>query len=370
MNSPTDNQKAPPTYEGIRTTNLKTGPSKTGILLVNLGTPLSTDLPDIKNYLREFLSDPFVIDLPTPLRWILVNGIILKVRPRKTQHAYKSIWTEEGSPLLVLSRRFEAAFSAVARAAKFEGPIELAMRYSSPSLKEGLQKLKKGGATEVIAVPLYPQYALSSTETVVQKLKELAPEFELPLTFVPAFYKDPEFIRALVESVHASGALKRCDHLVMSFHGLPERHVKKTDGCGGRHCLSKPDCCEVIDSKNENCYRAQSVQTARLLAQELGLKSDQWSLGFQSRLTRKWIQPFTDKIIEELPSRGIRKVAVICPSFVTDCLETLEEIGMRAKEDFVSRGGEHLELIPCLNDQKSWAEACWSLTQRALKKAF
>lgn len=345
-------------------TNSLSEKPNTGILLVNLGTPKSTELADIKAYLSEFLNDPYVIDLPAPLRWFLVNVIILNVRSPKTRHAYQAVWTDAGSPLLVISRRFEARFREYAKSAGFTGPIEMGMRYAQPSLSAAVARLRAQGAKRIVTLPLYPQYALSSTETVLAKLKAIFKDLKLKesdLSSVPAFYDDADFIKCLAQSVRDSGAMERADHLMMSFHGLPERHVKKTDGENGKYCLSSTSCCDRITDKNKNCYRAQSFQTARLLARELGLRSDQWSISFQSRLTRKWIQPFTDKTLEAFPGRGIKKVAVICPSFVTDCLETLEEIGIRAKEDFVAAGGEHLELIPCLNDRADWVQAAWGL---------
>jgi ferrochelatase len=343
--------------------------STIGLLLINLGTPKSTQLKDIKSYLKEFLNDPYVIDIPTPLRWLLVNGIILNTRPPKTQHAYQSIWTERGSPLLTLSQDFKSAFAKLAQENGFHGPIELGMRYAEPSLKVAIENLRNKGATQILAFPLYPQYALSSTETAKSKVHDVLVELgaaTLPVKWVSPFFNDPDYIHALTESVHMSGALSRTDHLLMSFHGLPERHVKKTDGAGGNYCLSKSTCCDSISDLNRNCYRAQSYQTARSLAQALALKESQWSVGFQSRLTRRWIQPFTDHRLKELPSQGIKRLAVICPSFTVDCLETLEEIGMRAKEEFRSAGGTHLELIPCVNAQPAWVKSAYKIAVQSL----
>lgn len=348
-------------------TNFQANDPTLGILLINLGTPKSTELQDIKSYLKEFLNDPYVIDIPAPLRWLLVNGIILNVRPRKTQHAYKSIWTEQGSPLMVISKKFHSAFNQYARQQGFEGPIELAMRYSEPNLKSAIRRLVSQGTKKIVALPLYPQYALSSTETAIAKTNDIFKELNIgniPVHWVPAFYNEDAYIQSLAQTVRDSGALDRTDFLLMSFHGLPERHVKKTDGANGKYCLSNPDCCKVISDLNQNCYRAQSYQTAKRLAQELGLPDTKWRVGFQSRLTRRWIQPFTDQIITDLPKSGIKRVAVTCPSFTVDCLETLEEIGLRAKEDFIQAGGQHLELIPCLNDHPSWIKGAWSLVSR------
>lgn len=323
--------------------------SKVGYLLLNLGTPKSLDLRDIKAYLNEFLNDPYVIDIPWLFRKILVNGLILNTRPPKTREAYSKIWTSRGSPLLYIS---QAQRELVA--AKISAPVELAMRYSEPSIQTALSNLKLQGVSRVVALPLYPQYALSSTETGIKKCLEVASTIGLEITFVEPFYSHPGFIKSYASAIreHMDGA----DALLLSFHGLPERHVKKTDGAGGKYCLSTLNCSDQITDLNRNCYRAQCYYTAKAIARELGLSSEKLLVGFQSRLTRKWIQPFTDEILKDLPSRGIKRLVVACPSFVTDCLETLEEIGLRARTDFKSYGGEELTLVPCLNTREDWIE--------------
>lgn len=329
-------------------------PNKIGYLLLNLGTPKSLELRDIKSYLNEFLNDPYVIDLPWLLRKLLVNGIILNTRPPKTREAFSKIWTSRGSPLLYISQEQRDKI-----ALKTSAPVELAMRYSEPSIRTALTKLKFQGVSKVVVLPLYPQYALSSTETGIQKCLEEAAFVGLEVKFVEPFYSHQGFIKSFASAIQEH--MKGADALLLSFHGLPERHVKKTDGAGGKYCLSTLNCCDQITELNQNCYRAQCFYTARAIAHELDLPTEKLHVSFQSRLTRKWIRPFTDEILKDLPSRGIKRLVVACPSFVTDCLETLEEIGLRARADFKSYGGEELTLVPCLNTREDWIETMLEL---------
>jgi ferrochelatase len=330
--------------------------TKTGILLLNLGTPKSLELSDIKDYLDEFLNDPYVIDLPSPMRRLLVNGVILRTRPTKTQAAYKKIWTDKGSPLLQISLQQRDLL-----AKKLPIPVALGMRYQEPSIAQALNQLKMQGCTEVRCLPLYPQYALSSTETGIQKVKEEADLRKLKVSFVPEFYDHSGFISSHVNAIKEK--LEGADALMLSFHGLPERHVKKTDACGGKYCLSKPDCCARINEFNSKCYRAQSYSTASHIIKELKWVHGKFFISFQSRLTQKWIRPFTDELLKELPSKGVKTLVVTCPSFVTDCLETLEEIGIRAKEDFISYGGTDLRLVPSLNTRTEWINTLVNLLE-------
>ncbi len=331
------------------------------LLLVNLGSPASTEVADVRRYLNQFLMDPYVIDLPWPLRRLLVSLILIK-RPAASAHAYASIWWEDGSPLVVLSKRLQEAM----KAAWTQGPVELAMRYGEPSLQSVLTRLAGQGISQVTLAPLYPQFADSTTTTVIEEAKRVVREHSLPIRFsiLPPFYDQPEYLDALVDS--ARPYLEQgFDHLLLSFHGLPERHLLKLDPSG--HCLKGDDCCRTASPEVlAGCYRAQCLRSAELFAQRMGLESGQWSVSFQSRLGRaKWIEPYTETRLDELAAQGVKKLLVMCPAFVADCIETLEEIGDRGREQFVAAGGESLQLVPCLNDHLSWVAALKVLSERA-----
>lgn len=328
---------------------------KKGILLLNLGTPDSPSVPDVRKYLKEFLMDEYVIDINPLFRFLLVHGIILRTRPAKSSEAYQKIWTDRASPLLYFSQDLtelvQNQFSDVT--------VQLAMRYGNPSIEYALTQLKEKNVTSVLAVPLYPQYALASTESSIQRIKLVAEQIcpDIKFTFYPAFYENPHYIKALASIGTAEVKEFKPDYFLMSFHGVPERHVKKTDPTNS-HCLSSPSCCDKITSANANCYRAQSYATARALAAKLDLPNDKWSVAFQSRLgITPWISPYTDVVLKELAAKGVKRLAVYCPSFVADCLETLEEIKIRAREDFIKFGGEDLMLVPSLNAEPEWIQA-------------
>lgn len=331
------------------------------LLLVNLGSPASTDVADVRRYLNQFLMDPYVIDLPWPVRRLLVS-LILRKRPADSAHAYASIWWPEGSPLVVLSQRLQAQVK------KFwnKGPVELAMRYGEPSIERVLLKLAEQGIEDVLLAPLYPQFADSTTTTVLEQAKRVIREHKLKtkLSWLPPFYDQPDYLEALAQS--ARPYLEQgFDHLLLSFHGLPERHLHKRDR-SGQHCLKGADCCAKAQGEVlEGCYRAQCLRTADGFAQAAGLAPTQWSVGFQSRLGRaKWIEPYTESRLDELAKAGVKRLLVMCPAFVADCIETLEEIGMRGREQFIAAGGEDLVLVPCLNDQEYWAQTLVQLAQR------
>lgn len=334
-----------------------------GVLLVNLGTPDAPEPAAVRRYLREFLSDPRVIDMNPVGRWLLLNLIILPLRPKRSAHAYAKIWSEKGSPLLVHGR---ALAEAVAQAMP-EVHVELAMRYGTPSLASGLTKLREAGCDELVVMPLYPQYASSTTGSTIEALyAEAAAGWNTPfITVVPPFYDDARFLDAFGEVARPVLDELDADHVVMSFHGLPIRHLHKSDD-SGRTCLASDDCCARMGPDNRNCYRAQCFATARGIAKALGLPDDGWTVAFQSRLGRDpWIQPYADATIRRLAQEGHKRVAVMCPAFVADCLETLEEIGIGAAEDFVAAGGEKLELVPSLNAHPRWVEALVGLLQDA-----
>ena len=332
------------------------------LLLVNLGSPASTSVADVRSYLNQFLMDPYVIDLPWPVRRLLVSLILIK-RPEQSAHAYASIWWDEGSPLVVLTRRLQAAM----REHWQHGSVEIAMRYGEPSLPTVLQRLAAQGVRKVTLAPLYPQFADSTVTTVVEQARQVIADQHLPLQMVvlKPFYDQPEYIDALVES--ARPYLEQdYDHLLMSFHGLPERHLKKLDPTG-KHDFQAEDCCR--DSSAQMlavCYRGQCLRTAQAFAKKMGIADGKWSVSFQSRLGRaKWIEPYTEARLDELGKAGVKKLLVMCPAFVADCIETLEEIGDRGREQFTAAGGEELVLVPCLNDHPQWVQALKSMCEKA-----
>jgi ferrochelatase len=344
------------------------GPGRRGLLLVNLGTPDAPRTPEVRRYLREFLSDPRVLDLPALGRWALLNLIILPFRPAKSAEAYRKIWRAEGSPLLHHSRALEAGVRALLGS---DYEVELAMRYGNPSIPSALARLEARGVSELTVFPLYPQYASSSTGSSLEAIyAQVAKGWNtLPLHAVPAFYDHPGFLDAFAEVGRPVVERVKADHVLFSFHGLPERQIQKSDTSGGQHCLKSPDCCDRIVEANRFCYRAQCFATARGLAQRLGLSPEGYTVTFQSRLGRTpWIKPYTDVVLPELAKKGVKRLAVYCPAFVADCLETLEEIGIRAKEQFLAAGGEALELVPSLNATPAWIKTVADLTRAATPK--
>jgi len=324
-----------------------------GVLLVNLGSPESPTAKDVKPYLDEFLMDERVIDVPKLLRNILVRGIILQTRPKKSAKAYAKIWRDEGSPLIVISERFANKVRQ-----HTQMPVALGMRYGKMSIKKALQELKGKGVDEVLLVPLYPHYAMSSYETVVVKaMEEKEKHFpELKITTLPAFYKSPEYIKVLSNSISEGLEDFDYDHILFSYHGIPERHIRKSDPTKF-HCKIDGSCCSINSVAHNSCYRHQVYETTELVKAELGLSEEKVSTSFQSRLAGDpWLKPYTDYEFERFPKEGKKKLAVVTAAFVSDCLETLEEIAMEGKEQFEEAGGEHYKHIPCLNDSDPWVE--------------
>jgi ferrochelatase len=326
-----------------------------GVLLVNLGSPASTSTKDVRKYLDQFLMDERVIDAPYWLRAILVRGIILNTRPKKSAKAYKKIWWDEGSPLIVLSERLHDKVQK-----KTELPVALAMRYGSPSMKDGLQELHDKGVTDVLIVPLYPQHAMATTDTILVLAEELREKFYPQMKFkhIPAFYHKKEYIKVLGDSIKNYLEGKEWDKILFSYHGIPERHVRKSD-ITKSHCKPNDsvnfECCKTASPAHEFCYKHQCYETTRQVVEYLGIRPEQHFVSFQSRLAGDpWLQPYTDKILEKYPSEGIKKLAVVTPAFVSDCLETLEEIAMEGKEEFLKFGGEEFHAIPCINDNDDW----------------
>lgn len=323
-----------------------------GVLLVNLGSPDSTNPKDVKKYLDEFLMDERVIDVPYWLRAFLVRGIILNTRPKKSAAAYKKIWWKEGSPLIVLSERLQEKVQN-----QIDIPVALAMRYGNPSLKSGLQELSDKGVKDVLMIPLYPQFAMATTETIVVLAEQLRNQFfpDMTITNVPAFYNKPEYIKALSNSISDYLVDKDYDHIMFSYHGVPERHIRKSD-ITKSHCKIDGSCCNTPSKAHEFCYRHQCFQTTKNVITELGLNEDQVTTTFQSRLgVDPWLQPYTDRtLVKKAEKEGVKKLAIVTPAFVSDCLETLEEIAMEGKEEFLEAGGEQFHTVPCINDNDEW----------------
>ena len=328
--------------------------SKTGVLLVNLGTPRSYQRSDVYRYLKEFLLDPRVIDIPPLQRNLLVRGIIAPFRSGSSAKLYKEIWTEEGSPLMVISQK---AQHLVQEALGDEYEVELSMRYQSPSIKQGLEALRAKNVREIIIFPMFPQYASATTGSIHQRvMEEVANLLTIPpIRFINSYYDHPQFIEAFVERGKTRSP-ETYDHVIFSYHGLPERQILKADR--NNHCLRSDDCCAGISIKNQFCYRAQCFATTRALAERLDLSENNYTTSFQSRLGKEpWIQPYTNELIANLAAQGVKKVLVFCPAFVTDCLETIHEIGVEYKEEFLKAGGEELQLVESLNDHPLWISA-------------
>lgn len=324
-----------------------------GLLLVNLGSPDSTSPKDVKRYLGEFLMDEKVIDLDYWKRWLLVKGIILNTRPKKSAAAYKKVWTKEGSPLIVISQKLtEKVKSKLGN----NTPVVLGMRYGNPSILSALEELKNKGVSELFIIPLYPQYAMSTTETVEEKVKEdlQTLKWKVDYEFQPPFYNDPKYLKSLEDSILEAVDISEYDQILFSYHGIPERHIFKTDKTG--LCKIDGSCCSIPSEAHKTCYRHQCLKTTEAVVNRLGLEASKAATTFQSRLGRaEWLKPYTAQTLEELPSSNIKKIAVVTPAFVADCLETIEEIGMEGKEEFLHAGGEKYDVIPCLNDRDDFA---------------
>lgn len=322
-----------------------------GVLLVNLGSPDSPNPKDVKKYLGEFLMDERVIDVPKWARTLLVKGIILNTRPKASAKAYKKIWWEEGSPLIVLSERLKEKLQK-----EIDLPIALAMRYGSMSIRNGLQELHDKGVTEAFMIPLYPQFAMATTETILVLADELQKEFfpKMTIESLPPFYNNPEYIKVLSESIKSYLKGRDYEHLLFSYHGIPERHIRKSD-ITKSHCKIDKSCCNTPSEAHVYCYKHQCVEVTRLVGEYLELEPGTFSTSFQSRLGfDPWLRPYTDRTIERLGKEGIKNMAIATPAFVSDCLETLEEIAMEGEEIFHEAGGDNFTTIPCLNDNSEW----------------
>ncbi|HNP48981.1 MAG TPA: ferrochelatase [Bacteroidia bacterium] len=320
---------------------------KTGILLVNLGTPDSPSTSDVRKYLKEFLSDPRVIDINPVGRYALVNFIIAPFRSPKSARLYKKIWNHNGSPLLYYTKRQQELLQ---ERLGNEYQVEFAMRYQSPSLNSVLEKFRKPIFKKIIVIPFFPQYASASTGSVQQKIMEIVSQWQIvpEISFVNSFHNHPDFIQAF-STIGKKYSPEKYDHILFSFHGLPERQMRKADSFN--HCLVNSTCCDHLSEKNAFCYRAQCFDTARLLAESLHLSKDKFSVSFQSRLGKDpWIKPYSDHVIKDLAKKGVKKLLVFAPAFTADCLETIYEIGVEYDELFKEHGGAQLQLVESLND--------------------
>jgi len=328
--------------------------TKKAVLLANLGSPDSTAVSDVRRYLREFLMDGRVIDIPLLPRWLLVNGIIAPFRAPRSARKYKSIWTEEGSPLMVLTQKLVGKVAAETKL-----PVYMCMRYGNPSPQWALNKIREEypGIDEVALFPLYPHYAMSSYETAVEHVKKSWEKgnYSFYLKVIEPYYNHPSYIQSLSDSIRPFTD-EKYDHILFSYHGVPERHILKSDPTGN-HCLKKDDCCHQPSEAHRFCYRHQVFETTRLVAENLGLSPEKYSVSFQSRLGNdKWLGPPTADVLAEFPEKGIKNLLVVTPAFVSDCLETLEEIRIEGKTTFLKAGGETFRHIPCLNLNDDWVK--------------
>jgi protoporphyrin/coproporphyrin ferrochelatase len=332
------------------------------ILLANLGSPDQPDVPSVRRYLNQFLMDPYVIQLPWLLRRLIVSLFVLPSRPKRSAHAYQSIWTAQGSPLVALSMQLLDKLRKASAT-----PIAMAMRYGSPSIESELLKLATHpGISEILLLPLYPHYAESTVLTSIREAERVIAQHQLKIKLIvpKVFYDNPAYIRSLV--VSAEPWLQQdFDHVLFSYHGLPELHITKADPTGS-HCLKTANCCATPSPAHVTCYKHQVLRTTELFVQAAALKPAQYSISFQSRLGgAKWLEPATDTMLRELAAKGVKKLLVLCPAFVTDCLETLEEIEIQGTATFKAAGGESLTLIPCLNAHPDWVHTLNQLLQTA-----
>jgi ferrochelatase len=337
---------------------------RTGLLLINLGTPDSPKPGDVRRYLREFLSDPRVLDIGALSRWLLLNLVILPIRPRRSGEAYEKIWTERGSPLLFHTEDLAAE---VRKRLGDRIEVGIAMRYGAPSIATALARFKKAGIDRIVVFPLYPQYSSAATGSSIEKVfAEAGALWNVPyLQVVPPFYDHDAFIGACASVALPYWTEKAWEKVLFSFHGLPERHCTKSDESGA-HCLKSATCCDRIVAANRNCYRAQCFATARALAERLGVPEGKRIVCFQSRLGRTpWIRPYTDEVVVDLARSGVKRAMIVSPAFVADCLETIEELGMRAADSFRAAGGEILRLVPAVNASPVWADGVVTLAREA-----
>ena len=333
----------------------------TGILLINLGSPKKLTKKSVREYLKVFLSDDYVLDLPKILQQIILRVFILPFRPKKTLEAYELIWTPEGSPLIISTESIANKLSL-----KTGWDVDYAMRYEDPSIENALLNFKNKGIYKIIVISLYPHNALATTITTEMETRivanKLSEDFEL--VFTKPFFDNEIYINAIANTIKPCIEKASFDKIVFSYHGIPKRQAKKTDETGV-HCFSDSNCCEIAGDGSKDCYRSHTRIASDLTARKLGLSDDQWEVAYQSRLGPGWLTPFTDKRLAELPEEGKKNIAVLCPSFISDCLETLEEIDIRGRKTFFDAGGEIMTYIPCLNDSEDTINLLENLVKSA-----
>ena len=333
---------------------------KEGVLLMNIGTPDQPTVESVREYLREFLLDPDVIDIPAPLRHLLVRGIILRTRPKKIAPNYQSIWMEEGSPLRVYTQRMTEALENILS----DTPCEVGMRYGNPSIRSGLERLKEKGVERLLLAPLFPQYAqattISSIKCATKELKDM--NWDPEVLELGHFESDDAYIDPLVSSIE--NHLDENFHLLFSYHGLPLSHVRRSDSTR-KHCQKVDNCCSLTKDANASCYAHHCMMTTLAVTKKLGIEDSDWSISYQSRLGPvKWLRPSTMETVEKLAKKDIGKLIIISPAFLADGLETLEELNIEIREQYAESGGGELEVISCLNDNSDWIEGLSSLVNR------
>ena len=319
-----------------------------GVLLINLGSPKELSKKSVRQYLRVFLSDDNVVDLPKFFQQFILRLFILPFRPKNTLEAYEKIWTKEGSPLIISTESIANKLTE-----KTGWNVEYAMRYEEPSIEKALHKFKENEINKIYVISLYPHNAMATTVTTELETRNVAMNIsnDFELIFTKPFFDNEEYINAMVNSIRPYVENKSYDKIIFSYHGIPKRQAKKTDETG-EHCFSASNCCEVENDGSKDCYRSHTRIASDLTAKKLGLEDDQWEIAYQSRIGPGWLTPFTDKRLAKLPEEGKDNIAILCPSFISDCLETLEEIDIRGRETFLKAGGKKMTYIPCLNDSE------------------
>ncbi len=319
-----------------------------GVLLINLGSPKELSKKSVRQYLRVFLSDDNVVDLPKFLQQFILRLFILPFRPKNTLEAYEKIWTKKGSPLIISTESIANKLTE-----KTGWNVEYAMRYEEPSIEKALHKFKKNEINKIYVISLYPHNAMATTVTTELETRNVAMNVsnDFELIFTKPFFDNEEYINAMVNSIRPYVENKSYDKIIFSYHGIPKRQAKKTDETG-EHCFSTSNCCEIENDGSKDCYRSHTRIASDLTAKKLGLEDDQWEIAYQSRIGPGWLTPFTDKRLAKLPEEGKNNIAILCPSFISDCLETLEEIDIRGRETFLKAGGKNMTYIPCLNDSE------------------
>ena len=322
--------------------------NKTGVLLINLGSPKELTKKSVKEYLRVFLSDDYVLDIPKILQQLILRLFILPFRPKNTLEAYELIWTPEGSPLILSTKSIAKKLSK-----KTGWDVNYAMRYEDPSIEKALVNFKSKGIYKIIVISLYPHNAMATTITTEMETRIVANKISenFELIFTKPFFDNEIYINTLSNSIKPYIEKSSFDKIIFSYHGIPKRQAKKTDETG-QHCFSTGNCCEIESEGSKDCYRSHTRIASDLTAKKLGLSEDQWEVAYQSRLGPGWLTPFTDRRLAELPEEGKENIAILCPSFISDCLETLEEIDIRGRKTFFDAGGTNMTYIPCLNDSE------------------